>query len=269
MTNTIGFIGAGNMGGAIIGGLLDSGARKPEAIVVSDPRAEIREDLEQRYPGIRTTAENAGAADAAVLILAVKPQVCETVLNGIRDDLSDSTVLASIAAGVTLDSLSRWCRPGARIVRVMPNAPALVREGMSALSPGVGVTEEELNTVKDIFDSVGRSIVLPESLMDAFTALAGSSPAWVFMFLEALADGAVREGMPRDAAYAVAAQAVLGAAALARDAGTHPGVLKDRVCSPGGTTIEAVATLEDRGFRSALIAAVRDCTRRAEELGGR
>lgn len=265
---TIGFIGAGNMGGAVIRGLLSSGAQKAENLIVADTREEILATLRNEFSGIRTVSNNAEAVKASILILAVKPQVYKTVIDSIRSIIPEETIVVSIAAGISLDALSGWFGGREKIVRTMPNTPALVSEGITALCPGSGINEDELTAVKAVFDAVGKTVVLPEKLMNAYTSLAGSSPAWVFLFLEALADGAVREGIPRDTAYTVAAQAVLGSAKLAVESGVHPGILKDRVCSPGGTTIEAVATLEEAGFRSAIIRAVADCTAKAKELDG-
>ncbi len=269
MNNSIGFIGAGNMGGAIIKGLLSQGAYKASDLIVSDPRERILSELTDSFPGIQTSTENSKAAEASILILAVKPQVYESVINGIRDIIPPETIVVTIAAGLTLEKVSGWFGGGKRIVRTMPNTPALISEGMTALCPNSEINEDELQAVQDIFNAVGKTVILPEHLMDAYTSLAGSSPAWVFMFIEALADGAVREGIPRSIAYEIAAQAVSGSARLVEKSGEHPGVLKDQVCSPGGITIEAVATLEDAGFRSAVIRAVNDCTAKARELGAK
>lgn len=266
MDRTIGFIGAGNMGGAIIRGLLKDGM-DPGRILVSDLRQETLDILNTEFPGIRTSIGNGPSAKADIVVLAVKPQVYRPVIEDISREVPADTVIVTIAAGLTLGTVDRWFGGGRKIVRTMPNTPALVGEGMTALCPAETVTGEELEAARELFDAVGKTVVMPEKLMDAYTALAGSSPAWVFMFLEALADGAVREGIPRKEAYGIAAQAVLGSAKLAADSGTHPGILKDQVCSPGGTTIEAVATLEKAGFRSALIQAVADCRARAEDLG--
>ena len=269
MNNSIGFIGAGNMGGAIIRGLLSGGTRSASDLIVSDPMEKVLSELSAAFPGIRTSDDNLEAASASILILAVKPQVYERVIKGIRDGISPKTVVVTIAAGLTLEKVSGWLGGNNRVIRTMPNTPALVSEGMTALCPGPEIKDEELQAVQDLFDAVGRTVILPEHLMDAYTSLAGSSPAWVFMFLEALADGAVREGIPRTIAYEIAAQAVSGSARLAADSGLHPGILKDQVCSPGGTTIEAVSTLEEAGFRSAIIRAVSDCTAKARELGAK
>jgi pyrroline-5-carboxylate reductase len=269
MTKTIGFIGAGNMGGAIIRGLLSEESRQNSDVIVCDPRENILEELSSAYPGIQTSTDNAPAAGASILILAVKPQVYEAVIFGIRDNMAPDTIVVTIAAGLAVEKVSGWFRDKRKIIRTMPNTPALISEGMTALSPGPDITDEELQSVQSIFKSVGRTVVMPEHLMNAYTSLAGSSPAWVFMFIEALADGAVKEGIPRNQAYEIASQAVMGSARLVAETGSHPGVLKDQVCSPGGTTIEAVATLEAAGFRSAVIQAVSDCTAKAGELGSK
>ena len=267
MNNSISFIGAGNMGGAIIKGLLSGEKHSSSDVIVCDPRKNTLSELSTAFPGIQTSTDNAKAAEASILILAVKPQVYESVIRGIRDSVGPNTIIVTIAAGLTLDRVTEWFGGKAKIIRTMPNTPALISEGMTALCPGSEVDEKELQAVQDIFNAVGKTVVLPEHLMDAYTSLAGSSPAWVFMFLEALADGAVRDGIPRNLAYEIASQAVLGSARLVAQSGKHPGVLKDQVCSPGGITIEAVATLEAAGFRSAVIQAVSDCTAKAGELG--
>ena len=267
MNNTIGFIGAGNMGGAIIKGLLSGGTRSSSDVIICDPRENILQELTKAFPGIQTDTDNAKAAGASILILAVKPQVYQAVIQEIREQVKPETIVVTIAAGLTLKKVSGWFGEKRKIVRTMPNTPALISEGMTALCPGTEVAEGELRAVQDIFNAVGKTVVLPEHLMDAYTSLAGSSPAWVFMFLEALADGAVKDGIPRALAYEIASQAVIGSARLVAQSGKHPAVLKDEVCSPGGITIEAVATLEEAGFRSAIIRAVSDCTAKAGELG--
>lgn len=267
MNNSIGFIGAGNMGGAIIRGLLSKDSRSASDLIVSDPRNKILEELAAEFPGIHTSQDNSAAAVASILILAVKPQVYEKVIKGIRNGIPPETVVVTIAAGLPIQKVSLWFGNDTRIIRTMPNTPALVSQGMTAICPDRGITDDELDAVQNVFNAVGKTVVLDEHLMDAYTSLAGSSPAWVFMFLEALADGAVREGIPRSVAYEIAAQAVSGSARLAAESGLHPGVLKDQVCSPGGATIEAVSTLESVGFRSAIIEAVSVCTEKARELG--
>lgn len=266
MDKSVGFIGAGNMGGALIKGLLSTGAYSPSDLIVSDYSKSAIRDLNSEFPGIRTSSNNANPASASLVILAVKPQDFKNAAENLKDIVQPDAVIVSIAAGLSIAKVGNWLNPGAKIVRAMPNMPALVREGMTALCRNRKVSDAELQAVREIFDAVGKCIILPESLMDAYTALAGSSPAWIFVLIEALADGAVREGISRPAAYEAAAQVVAGSARLVSESNLHPAVLKDRICSPGGTTIEAVATLESAGFRSAIIRAFSTCVRRAEEL---
>ena len=261
----VGFIGAGNMGGAIMRGLISKGFKGP--IIVADPQKELREALARESSHIKATANNMEAAKSDLLVLAVKPQIYPLVIEEIRDAIRADTVIVTIAAGLRINTVAEWFGGAKKIIRTMPNTPALVGEGMTALCPGPGVEEADINAVWELFESVGKVVDMPESLMDAYSALAGSSPAWVYLFLEALADGAVREGMPRLQAYQIAGQAILGSAKMALEAEEHPGVLKDQVCSPGGTTIESVASLEKAGFRSAIIDAVSVCTTKARRLG--
>jgi len=267
MSSSIGFIGAGNMGEAIVRGLLASKAKNPSDIYVSDPRVEALDSLKKQFPGIHADTANSTAALASMVFLAVKPQIYETVIMDIRDIVHSDAIVVTIAAGLSVEKVVSWFGEKRLIVRAMPNTPALVSKGMTALCAGPGVDADTLNQVEGIFKAVGNTVILPERLMDAYTALASSSPAWIFMFLEALGDAAVKEGIPRKTAYEIASQAVLGSAALAIETQEHPGVLKDRVCSPHGTTIEAVATLEKLGFRSAIIEAVSACAAKARELG--
>lgn len=264
---TIGFIGAGNMGGAIIGGIIAGGIAKADDVIVSDPSdAKIRE-LTDKY-GVRSAASNRAAAAAAdMLFLAVKPNAVYSVISEIRDSLKDGAVVVSIAAGQSVGKLSdAFCKPDLKLVRVMPNTPALVGEGMAAVSPNENAEDRDTAEVLRIFNSFGRAELVPESLMDAVTAVSGSSPAYVFMFIEALADAAVREGMPRDKAYIFAAQSVLGSAKMVLETGMHPAALKDMVCSPGGTTIDAVAVLEKTGMRAAVMSAVKACAEKSRSL---
>ncbi len=265
----IGFIGTGNMGSAMIGGIIKSGLRPASEILVSDASTEALQKVKDAFPGIGTTTDNKEVVSKAdIFVLSVKPHIYEPVLKETADSIPEGTLIVTIAAGVTLDRMTQWLGKGRKIVRTMPNTPALVGEGMTALCPNANVTEDELNKVKEIFSSFGKCEILPESQINGFTSLCGSSPAWVFMLIEAMADGAVLEGIPRAKAYPMAAQAVLGSAKMVLDTGRHPGDLKDMVCSPGGTTIEAVSELESHGFRSALIEAVRVCTNKADFLAG-
>jgi len=263
---SIGFVGAGNMGGAIIKGLLSAGTHSPSELIVSDYSERVIRDLKSSFPGIRTSSNNVNPAAASVIILAVKPQIYKNVVQEIRDMVQPEAIMVSIAAGLSIEKLARWFNRDVKIVRAMPNMPALVREGMTALCRNQKVSDEEFQTVRGIFDAVGKCIILPENLMNAYTALAGSSPAWIFVLIEALADGAVREGISRSTAYEVASRVVAGSARLVSESDLHPAVLKDKICSPGGTTIEALTALESAGFRSAIIQAVYASAARAREL---
>lgn len=261
----LGFIGAGNMAQAIIGGVLKAGLIPKEEIIASDVSEEavkrVRENL-----GICTTLDNREAARADILFLAVKPVYCEGAVQGIREIVSKEQVIVSIAAGKTLAWLEGAFGENRKIIRTMPNTPALVGEGITAVCPNAEVTEEELKRVCAILDSFGKSEVIPESLMDAVVAVSGSSPAYVFILIEAMADAAVAEGMPRAQAYQFAARSVLGSAKMVLETGKHPAQLKDMVCSPAGTTIDAVKVLEQRGFRSALMDAMHACAEKSRNL---
>jgi len=261
----IAFIGGGNMAEALLKGLLGAGHPAAE-IRVGDPTDERRRMLAERY-GVSTTGDNReAAAGADVVLLAVKPATIPEVCRELAG-LAPDRLFVSVAAGVPTSKILRELGPGTRLVRVMPNTPALVGAGMAVLSPAGSATEEDLAAVRRIFGAVGRAVVLPETLMDAVTGLSGSGPAYVFVVIEALADGGVKAGLPRAEALTLAAQTVLGAAKLVIETGLHPGELKDRVASPGGTTIEGLHRLEEAGLRSALISAVTAAARRSAELG--
>ncbi len=262
----IGFIGCGNMGGAMMRGILEAGKCEPQDMMASALRDST---LERRRAelGVRTTKENReAAAFADMLFLAVKPQYYQEVIEEIRDSVRPGVLIVSIAPGKTLAWLQELFGEGTKIVRAMPNTPAMVGEGMTGLCPNSNVTEEELRTLREICAGFGRTEVVPEHLMDVVTSVSGSSPAYVFLFLEAMADAAVADGMPRAQAYRFAAQAVLGSAKMLLETGKHPGELKDMVCSPGGTTIEAVRVLEEKGLRSAVIEAMKACTKKARGM---
>ena len=262
----IGFIGLGNMASAMIAGMLEKGIARPEDMIGSDKFKAAREAAAKRFE-IRVTEDNKEVAKAAdILILAVKPQMLSEVTAEIPDSIKDDTLVISIIAGRTLGQLSEALGKPVKIVRCMPNTPAMVGEGCSAYCVGKLVTKEEEAKAKAIFDSYGTSFLLAESMMDNFGALAGSGPAFVFMFLEAMADGAVLNGMPRQMAYEIAAQTLLGSAKLAKETGKHPGELKDMVCSPGGTTICGIRTLEEKGMRAALINALNSCVEKSQKL---
>ena len=255
-----GFIGAGNMGRAIIDGILKSKIATPSDITAADANKKSLENL--------NAADNAAVAKQSdLLFLCVKPQVLYSVIAEIKDCVTENTVVVSIVAGQSIKAIENAFGKKIKLVRVMPNTPALVGEGMAALSPNDNTSEADVKTVLDVFSSLGKAEVVSENLMDAVTAVSGSSPAYVFMFIEAMADAAVQGGMPRNQAYTFAAQAVLGSAKMVLETGKHPAVLKDMVCSPAGTTIDAVAELEKYGFRSAVIEAMKSCIDKSKELG--
>ncbi|MBR7089866.1 MAG: pyrroline-5-carboxylate reductase [Lachnospiraceae bacterium] len=263
----IGFIGLGNMGGAIIGGIIKSGLFAPGDIYGFDKSTEMAASAKDKY-GINIGKNNPDVAgNVDVLVLAVKPIFAKEVITEIADATSEKTLIFSIMAGKTLDFIEKaFGSNKAKIVRAMPNTPALVGEGCTALSPNRNVTEEETELALKIARSFGKASVVPERLMDAVVAASGSSPAFVFMFIEALADSVVEAGMPRSQAYMFAAQTVLGSAKLMLETGRHPGDLKDMVCSPGGTTIEGVRVLEEKGFRAAVIDAAKAVAEKSARL---
>ena len=262
----IGFIGGGNMGGAIIGGIVNAEITDKTAIVVSDKSEAVLSKISNEY-GVTVTPDNKTAAVSDILFLCIKPQFVYSVIDEIKDSIGKNTVIVSIVAGQSIEALSEAFGKSVKLVRVMPNTPALVGEGMTALAPNENVSDEETETVMNIFCSLGKCEIVPENLMDAVTAVSGSSPAYVFMLIEAMADAAVAGGMPRNQAYVFAAQAVLGSAKMVLETGKHPGELKDMVCSPAGTTIDAVAALEKNGFRNSIIEAMRVCIEKSKQLG--
>ena len=263
---TIGFIGCGNMGSAMIGGILGAGLTTPDLIFASASTETRLNAVKEKY-GINTTTNNWDVASKSdILILAVKPNKLSEVIPDISGSINKNAVIVSIAAGTSILKLENlFCRE-IKLVRAMPNTPALVGEAMSALSANDNVTDDELAEIVSVFESFGKCEIVPESLMDAVTGVSGSSPAYVYMFIEAMADAAVLDGMPRSQAYKFAAQSVLGSAKMVLESGSHPGALKDNVCSPGGTTIAAVAELEKSGFRSAVISAQHACVNKSKSM---
>jgi pyrroline-5-carboxylate reductase len=235
--------------------------------MTSDMNESFLQSIKAKFGLLTTTNNNEVASFSDILILAVKPNIYEKVIKEISSTVKQDVLIVTIAAGISIDFVEKSFGRDMKIVRTMPNTPALVGEGMSALSKNSRVTETELKEVISIFESFGKAEVIEEKLMDSIPAISGSSPAYVFMFIEALADGAVLRGMPRDKAYKFAAQTVLGAAKMVLETGEHPGSLKDKVCSPGGTTIEAVYTLEMNNFRGTVISAMESCTKKAIEMG--
>ena len=266
MNKIIGFIGCGNMGKAMLGSLLKSGEIDSESIIVSTKTDKSRELLERDY-GVKSTTNNIEVASKAnIIFLAVKPHFFKAVIEEIRTVISKDTIIVSIAAGVTIEQIENYFGFDAKVVRTMPNTPALVGEGMSAICKNKFISEEELNEVCSLFNYFGKYEILEEKDFHGFIALCGSSPAYVFMFIEAMADAGVKLGIPRAKAYKLAEQSILGSAKLALETGKHPGELKDSVCSPGGTTIEAVLELERNGFRNAVISAVEKCAEKSKDM---
>ena len=263
----VGFIGGGNMGEALVRGLVGADVVPARLITATDVRAERTRELADRF-GIAAHADNARCVrDADVVILAVKPQIMTAVLAEIAPAVAERHLLISIAAGVPTATIRRGLGKEARIIRVMPNTPALVLHGATAIARGAGLGPDDLATAQEIFGAVGRVVVLDEELMDAVTGLSGSGPAYVAVAIEALADGGVKMGLDRGTAMTLATQTVLGAAQLLSETGLHPGALKDMVSSPGGTTIAGLAALEDGGLRATLMHAVERATLRSRELG--
>ncbi|MBW7981117.1 pyrroline-5-carboxylate reductase [Enterobacillus tribolii] len=266
MEQTIGFIGCGNMGKAILGGLIASGLVPAQHIRVYNRSADSVAAIVREY-GVRGAADASEAArDSDVIIIGVKPAGVTGVLKQISGVLRPETIVISIAAGVTLETLQGALPERQKAVRVMPNTPALVNAGMSSITPNEYLTQDDTENVVRLFSSFGKAEVVPESLIHAVVGVSGSAPAYVFMFIEAMADAAVLGGMPRAQAYEFAAQAVLGSAKMVLESGKHPGALKDMVCSPGGTTIEAVKVLEEQGLRAAVINAIQHCMQKSEVM---
>lgn len=262
----IGFIGCGNMASAMIGGILKKGIFTKEEIIVSNLTEEGSRRSREKL-GVVTTMENRQVAESAkIVVLAVKPQFYEEVLGEIKEVLTEEHILVGIAPGKTLSWLEEKCGQPLKIVRLMPNTPAQVGEGMTGVCFNERVSEEEKQEICAITDSFGGTEVIPERLMEGLSAVTGCSPAYVFMFLEAMADAAVHQGMPRKQAYRLAAQAVLGSAKMLLETEMHPGELKDMVCSPAGSTIEGVRMLEKNGFRSAVFEALCAAAEKGKKL---
>ena len=262
----LGFIGLGNMAKAMIGGILKK-EMVPAKDIMGCAKSEASKKAAAETLGILTGETNAAVAEFSdILVLAVKPQILPQVIEEIKEAVSKDQLIVSIAAGVSMSSLQEMFGKDVKLVRCMPNTPALVGMGCTGVCSNELVTADELQQCLALLQSFGLAEEVPEKLMDAVVGVSGSSPAYVFLFLEALADGAVQAGMPRAQAYRFAAQSVMGSAALALETGKHPGELKDMVCSPGGTTIDAVQVLEDYGFRSSVIHAVGACVEKSRKL---
>ncbi len=260
----LGFIGAGNMGKALISGIAKSGYINPCDIYAIDHNVNKCDDLKFTF-GIKILKNiKQICANCDIIILSVKPNAYKSVMEEIKDVCDESSlkckIIVSIAAGISIDYMEKIFINDVKIVKAMPNTSAMVSESMTGICKNKNVTDEELESVFKIFECVGKCKIITEKIMDIVPGVSGSSPAYVYMFIEALADGAVLEGMKRDDAYFFASQAVLGAAKMILESGKHPGELKDMVCSPGGTTIEAIYSLERDNFRGAVMKAVKKCT---------
>ena len=251
----IGFIGAGNMGGAILGGIVNSGIIDNEHVIASAKSDKTLERIKNEYKVNVTKDSKEVAKFADLIVVAVKPNIYDEVLEEIKDEIDKEKIVITIAAGKTIESVQRIIGDDKKIIRTMPNTPALVGEGMTSISPNKNISEDELIFVKGLFDSFGKSEIVDEDLIHAVIGASGSSTAY-----------AVLAGMKRADAYKFAAQGVLGAAKMVLETGKHPGELKDMVCSPGGTTIEAVKVLEEEKFRGAVIKAVEACVEKSREM---
>jgi pyrroline-5-carboxylate reductase len=267
LTQTIGFIGAGQMARALARGFVSAGLVGGEKLVAFDPVAAAASGFTAEVPGAEFAKSNADVASRSqVIFLAVKPQSMPAVMSELAGKIGGDKLLVSIAAGVTLTTLCERLQTQ-RIIRVMPNTPALVGQGAAGYALGPGATKEDGQLVGQLLNAVGKAFAVEEKLLDAVTGLSGSGPAFVYVMIEALSDGGVRMGLPREIATALAAQTVLGSAQMVLTTGEHPAALKDKVASPGGTTIAGLAALESQGLRGALIAAVEAATKRSQELG--
>ena len=262
----IGFIGCGNMATSIIKGIIRKQIIDAENIIAS-AKTKATLDRVQKELGVKVSTDNLEVTENSdILVLAVKPQYYPEVIAQIKDVVRKEQIVISIAPGKTLDWLQEQFGGSVRLVRTMPNTPALVGEAMTGACRNEYVTDEDYATVLQILGSFGEVETIPENLMDVCVSVSGSSPAYIYILIEAMADGAVADGMPRAQAYKFAAQSVLGSAKMVLETGKHPGELKDQVCSPGGTTIEAVRVLEEKGFRSSVIEAMKACVRKARGI---
>jgi len=266
-SHTIGFIGAGNMAEAMIRGLVRGGHVEASRIAASAPRQERLDELKRVY-GIDVTTNNREVVQrCGIVVLSVKPQILDKVLREVGDQIKPGALVVSIAAGIDTAAIEEAIADGVHVVRAMPNTPALVGAGATAVAPGKHASATDLATARALFDAVGITVELDESHLDAVTGLSGSGPAYIFLILEALADAGVKVGLSRRNAQRLAAQTVMGSAKLLLETDEHPGKLKDMVTSPGGTAIAGLHTLEQGGLRTTLINAVETATKRARELG--
>lgn len=266
LQSKIGFIGGGKMAEALIRGIVQSELADSSQIMAVEPVSERRKVLEETFH-ISVAAESEEVSDCGIIILAVKPQIMSDVLGGLNDFVSGKHLIISIAAGITLSFIEEKLPNGCRVIRVMPNTPALILEGAAAISGGTSATQEDLEVANTIFSAVGKCVTIDEKYLDAVTGLSGSGPAYVFSFIEALVDGGVKVGLNRNDAELLVMQTLLGSVKLALETGDHPAVLRAMVTSPGGTTIAGLHELEKAGFRAAVMNCVEAATNRSEELG--
>ncbi|HUS63872.1 MAG TPA: pyrroline-5-carboxylate reductase [Kofleriaceae bacterium] len=267
ITKTIGFLGGGNMAEALIRGLVRGGHAAPGRVYVSGPRSERMAELAAEYGIVTTTDNRELARESQILVLSVKPQILDRVLVEVADVVPAGALIISLAAGVSTAAIERRLPGGARVIRSMPNTPALVGAGATAIARGSHADVADLDAARFVFDAVGITVVLEEVQLDAVTGLSGSGPAYIFLILEALADAGVKVGLSRRTAQRLAAQTVMGSARMLLETDGHPGQLKDMVTSPGGTAIVGLHTLEQGGLRTTLINAVEAATLRSRELG--
>jgi pyrroline-5-carboxylate reductase len=264
----IGFIGSGNMGEALVSGLVLSKAAKPEDIICSDIAANLLEEIHEKYGVVTTTSNIEVIEKSEIIVYATKPQILGSVLKETAPALDKSKLIISIAAGVPLAAIAAGLGKELRLIRSMPNICAFVRESATAIAAGEFVLEGDVELAKAIFDSVGKTVFIQENvLMDAFTGLSGSGPAYIFTIVDALADAGVKMGLSRKDSLFLSSQTILGSAKMLLESKEHPGQLKDRVASPGGTAIAGIHTLEQGGLRTTLMNAVESAAKRSKELG--
>ena len=264
---TVAVIGAGNIGRALIGGMIDSNLIAADQVIAARRTEAALDALADEYPGLHTTTDNVAAVEkASVVLLTIKPQSRAEVVTEIREHVERDVLVISVLAGITTERLQLGFGQDQPVIRAMPNTPALVDAGATAISPGTYASDDHVAMAREIFEAVGEVVTVPEEHMDAVTGLSGSGPAYVYMFIEALTDAGVKQGMSRKDAAKLSAQTVYGAAKLAIETGKHPAILRDEVTTPGGTAIAAVSSLEEHGLRTMLINAVGTATQRSKEL---
>jgi pyrroline-5-carboxylate reductase len=263
---TVGFVGGGNMAEAILKGLIARG-QEPQSLIVGEPVAERRDSLKRQY-GIEVTDDNVSVVETAdVVVLAIKPQMVDTVVPGLAPTFTGDKILVSILAGTSTAALEAHLGGSARVVRVMPNTPALIGQGAAAICAGAHASENDLAVAHELFSTVGSVVRVTEEQMDAVTAVSGSGPAYIFTVIEAMTEGGVAEGLDRQTAFDLALQTVVGSAQLVAETGEEPMALRAKVCSPGGTTLAAIEKLDEGGFRETLVSGVRRAAARSRELG--